>query len=116
MKHKRMVVVLAVLAAVTVGCERLAALQNPNTRISGGWQKIEMSFPGADIYDFSERVISINGIEEGTYRFQGNSRLEVVLHGRSSVYEIEFVSDSKMIWYRKTSKGRDRVFEWVKAE
>ena len=116
MKTKRMVFILVALAVITVGCEQLANLQNSNVRISGGWQKIEMSFPGDDIYDFSERVIRINGFEEGTYRFESNSELEVILHGRVSVYEVEFVGDSKMTWYRRTPKGRDRVSEWVRAE
>ncbi len=116
MKHKRMILVLVALVAVTVGCEQLASLQNSNVRISGEWQKIEMSFPGDDVYDFSERVISVNGFEEGTYRFESNSEVEVILHGQVSVYEVEFVGDSKMTWYRRTPKGRDRVSEWVKAE
>jgi hypothetical protein len=111
-----MMLVLVALAVTTVGCEQLANLQNSNVRISGGWQKIEMSFPGDDVYDFSERVIRINGLEEGTYRFESNSELEVILHGRQTVYEVEFIDDSKMIWYRRTPKGRDRVSEWVKAE
>ncbi len=116
MKHTRMMLVLVALVAVMVGCERLASLQNSNVRIAGEWQKIEMSFPGDDVYDFSDRVITVNGIEEGTYRFESNSMLEVVLDGRVSVYEVEFVDSSKMTWYRKTSKGRDRVSEWVKVK
>ncbi|RLE33388.1 MAG: hypothetical protein DRJ61_07370 [Acidobacteria bacterium] len=116
MKHKRMMLVLVALVAVTVGCERLKALQNSNMRIAGEWQKIEMSFPGDKVYDFSDRIITLDGIEEGTYRFESNSMLEVVLNGRESVYEVEFVGSSKMIWYRKTAKGRDRVYEWVKAK
>ncbi len=115
MKVMRVVFVVVGLA-VTVGCEQLASLQNSNVRISGGWKKIEMSFPGDDVYDFSERVIRVNGFEEGTYHFESNSELKVLLQGRSGVYEVEFVGDSKMIWYRKTPKGRDRVFEWVRAE
>lgn len=116
MKQKSVVFVLTVLAMVTVGCERLAALQNSNVRISGQWQKIEMSFPSADVYDFSDRVIAVNGIEEGTYRFESNTVLEVMLDGHSAVYEVEFVDDTTMIWYRNTSKGRDRVSEWRRAE
>ncbi|RLE25229.1 MAG: hypothetical protein DRJ65_08275 [Acidobacteria bacterium] len=116
MKTKRVVLVVVALAVITVGCEQLASLQNSNVRISGEWQKIEMSFPGDDVYDFSERVIRLNGFEEGTYRFESNSELEVTLRGQSSVYEIEFVGDSKMIWYRRTPKGRDRISEWVRAE
>ena len=116
MRTKRVVFILVAMAVITIGCEQLASLQNSNVRISGEWQKIEMSFPGDDVYDFSERVISVNGYEEGTYRFESNSELEVILHGRSSVYEVEFVEDSKMIWYRRTPKGRDRVSDWVRAE
>ena len=116
MKHTRMMLVLVALVVVTVGCERLKALQNSNVRIAGEWQKIEMSFPSDDIYDFSDRVITVNGIEEGTYRFESNSMLEVVLDKQVLVYEVEFVDSSKMIWYRKTSKGRDRISEWIKTK
>ncbi len=116
MKHTRMILVLTVLAVMTVGCEQLANLQNSNMRITGEWQKIEMSFPGDSVYEFSERVITINGIEEGTYRFESNSMLEVILDDRESVYEVEFIDDKKMIWYRKTAKGRDRVSEWIKVK
>jgi hypothetical protein len=116
MRRCTSLVFLFFLVSATIGCEQLASLQNSSSRISGPWQKMEMSFPGDDIYDFSDRIITVNGIEEGTYRFEGRSQLEVTLRGSSSVYEVEFVNDSKMIWYRKTSKGRDRVSEWVKAE
>ena len=116
MRKTTVAVFLAGLAFAMIGCEQLASLQNPSSRIFGGWQKIEMSFPGDEIYYFSERVITVNGIEEGTYRFEGNSQLEVTLQGNSSVYEIEFVGDSKMVWYLKTDKGRDRVSEWVRAQ
>lgn len=116
MKKTAAVWVVIILAVVTVGCERLAALQNSNVRIAGEWQKIQMSFPGDDVYEFSDRVISVNGIEEGTYRFESNSMLEVTLHGQLLVYEVEFVDGSKMIWYRTTSKGRDRVSEWVRTK
>ncbi len=116
MKRTRMILVLVTLVVVMVGCEQLVDLQNSNVRIEGDWQKIEMSFPGDNIYDFSDRMITVNGIEEGTYRFESNSMLEVVLNGRESIYEVEFVGNSKMIWYRKTAKGRDRVSEWVKAK
>ncbi len=116
MKHSRMMLVLVAMVAVTVGCERLASLQNSNVRIAGEWQKIDMSFPGDDIYDFSDRVITVNGIEDGTYRFESNTMLEVTLKGRRQLVEVEFIDDSKMIWYRKTPKGRDRVSEWVKKK
>ena len=116
MKKTAVVLVAITLAVVTVSCERLAALQNSNVRIAGEWQKIEMSFPGDDIYEFAERVISVNGIEDGTYRFESNSMLEVTFRGQLSVYEVEFVDNSKMIWYRKTSKGRDRASEWVRRK
>lgn len=110
------VLVVIALVVVTVGCERLAALQNSNVRISGEWQKIEMSFAGDDVFDFADRVISINGIEEGTYRFESNSVLEVTLRGQLAVYEVDFIEHSKMIWYRKTSKGRERASEWVRTK
>lgn len=116
MKHTRMILVLVALVVMTAGCEKLANLQNSNMRITGEWQKIEMSFPGEHVYEFSERVITIDGIEEGTYRFESNSMLEVILDDRESLYEVEFIDDKKMIWYRKTAKGRDRVYEWVKAK
>ena len=116
MSRMRAVLVLTSLCMALSGCERLASLENSKMRISGEWQRIEMSFPGDDVYDFSERVISINGIEEGAYRFESNSVVEVTLHGQLSVYEIEFVDDSNMVWYRKTTKGRDRASEWVKKK
>ncbi len=104
--------VVLVLAVVTCGCEWLGSLQNPEIRIAGEWQRIEMSFPGADVYDFDDRVIRINGLERGTYRFATPEEIEVTLDDVPKKYEIEFVGDSTMIWYRTTPKGRDRVFEW----
>lgn len=116
MKKTAVFLIVIFSVVVTVGCERLAALQNTNVRITGDWQKIEMSFPGDDVYGFSDRVISINGIEEGTYRFESNSVLEVTLRGQLVVYEVEFTGNSKMTWYRKTSKGRERASEWVRTD
>lgn len=116
MKQLRSAVILALLLAAMIGCEKLASLQNSKMRIAGEWQKIQMSLPGDDVYDFSERLISINGIEQGSYRFERNSVIEVTLNGDPKIYELEFVDDSKMIWYRKTSKGRDRAHEWVRKK
>lgn len=116
MRRLRSLFVVASIIITITGCDRLASLQNPNVRIAGEWQKIQMSFPSDDVYDFSDKVITVGGIEQGTYRFESNSMLEVTLNGSRNVYEIEFVDDSNMVWYRKTSKGRDRVSEWVRAK
>ena len=116
MKQMRAVFVLASMLVAMLGCKQLASLQNSKMRISGEWQRIEMSFPSQDVYDFSERVISVNGIEQGSYRFESNSMIEVTLNDAPTVYEIEFVDDTKMVWYLKTSKGRDRISEWVRKK
>lgn len=99
------------------GCDQLAKLENPDVRIAGEWHRIEMSFPGDEVYDFMDRVIAIDGVEAGTYRFESSSTAEVVLGGERQIYEIEYSeNDSKMIWYRPSSNGRIKAMEWVRAE
>jgi hypothetical protein len=112
---RRLAMLALVLAAVTVGCDRiqdLTRLENNRTRITGNWHRVVMSLPGDDDYAFSNEVIYRNEVECGSYIFETNTLLEVTLDGTTTQYHVEFTDDETMTWSRDTPAGRQVAVTW----
>jgi len=112
---KKLIILAAMAGLGFLAYQQLATLRDTRTQIMGSWQRIEMSFPSDPIWDFSEGIIRIDGLEHGTYVFRGHTQLEVVTGGKKNLYSIEFPDDSTMVWYRKNGATRDRVAEFKRA-
>jgi hypothetical protein len=91
--------VLAIVATVLWDQRgRIAQLSNNNFRIEGDWHRVEVGFKGDDVYNFSDRIITKNGTEWGSYELRTNTRLEVLVSDQPGVYELSFPDDDTMVW------------------
>jgi hypothetical protein len=57
-----------------------------------------MNFKGTDVYNFSERLISVNNEVQGSYELRSNDQLEVNLNGEVTDYILSFEDDDNMVW------------------
>jgi len=99
-----------------VACKALADFGNNRTEIMGEWQKIEMSFPGQEVYEFSGGLIRVDGVERGSYTFRGHTKIEVTFDELRSYYKVDFPDDKTMIWFKTGDDGeKERVAEFRRA-
>ena len=113
---RRLAVLALLLAAVTVGCDRvkeLARLENNRTRIVGSWHRVVMSLPDDETYRFANGVIYRDELECGAFVFETNELVEVTLDGAPTEYHLAFSDDEKtMTWSRDTPAGRQVAVTW----
>jgi hypothetical protein len=112
---KRLILLLAVAIVVTLVWDqrdRIALLTNNDFRIQGDWYQVEMSYKGDDRYNFSDRIITRNGIEWGSYRLRSNTRLEVVAADQLNVYQLAFPDDDTMVWSVEIEGRSVPALEW----
>lgn len=112
---KRLVLLLALVVVAKLAWEqrdRIAVLSNNNFRIQGDWYRVEMGYQGEDLYNFSNRIITRNGIEWGSYELRKNTRLEVSAADRFSVYHLEFPDDETMVWSAEVDGRLAPVLTW----
>ena len=79
---RRLILVLIIAIIATIlwdQKDRIALLNNNNFRMEGDWYRVEMNFKGSDVYNFSERLITRNGMVCGSYELRSNTGLEVTL-------------------------------------
>lgn len=104
---KRCTLLCLGLLVLLSSCDKLASLQGGRTQITGGWHRIEMSFPSDEIWYFADGVIRVDDMEHGSYVFRGYSRIEVVFDETPDAYRIAFPDDATMVWYRKMKDGSE---------
>jgi len=93
------VLIIAIIASMLwKQRDRIALLNNNNIRIQGDWYRVEMNFKGTDVYNFSERLISVNNEVQGSYELRSNDKLEVNLNGGITDYILSFDDDDNMVW------------------
>jgi uncharacterized protein YxjI len=98
---RRLIFILIVAVIATVlwdQKDRIASLNNNSMRIQGDWYRVEMNFKGTDVYNFSERLISVNNEVRGSYELRSNTSLEVNLDGEIKDYILSFEDDDNMVW------------------
>jgi hypothetical protein len=78
--------------------DRIAGLSNNNLKIQGTWYQVEMDRKGLTPYEFSERIITANGTEWGSYRIYKNTELEVMVGDELTLYHLSFPEDGIMVW------------------
>jgi uncharacterized protein YxjI len=94
-----LVLIIAIIASMLwKQRDRIALLNNNNIRIQGDWYRVEMNFKGTDVYNFSERLISVNNEVQGSYELRSNDKLEVNLNGEITDYILSFDDDDNMVW------------------
>ncbi len=104
---KRLILLLMVGIVITMLWDqrhKIALLSNNNLRIQGDWYRIEGEFKGVDRYRFSERIISLNNDEWGSYELRKNTEIEIMVRGQLDTYHLEFPDDDNMVWSVR-SKG-----------
>jgi uncharacterized protein YxeA len=78
--------------------DRIAGLTNNNLKIQGTWYQVEMNRKGLTPYQFSERIITANDSEWGSYRLYKNTELEVTVGDEVTLYELSFPDEENMVW------------------
>lgn len=112
---KRLILLLVVAIVATViwdQRDRIAGLTNNDFRIQGDWYQVEMTYKGDDRYHFSDRIITRNGIEWGSYQLRSNTRLEVVAADQLKVYQLAFPDDDTMVWSVEIEGRSVPALEW----
>ena len=98
---KRLVLILVLALAAAALWEqrgRLALLSNHSLKIQGDWYQLELERKGVVPYTFSERIITRDGTEWGSYKLRSNTKLEVMVADRMTEYELSFPDDENMVW------------------
>lgn len=118
---KRLVKRLVVLAIV-VGAgyllwqqrDRIAAITNPHLRIQGTWYMVDMDVDRAGLtpYYFSERIITVNDSEWGSYELRSNDEIEVMTGDELATYRLEFPDESNMVWWGDDDGEEKPVYHW----
>ena len=104
---KRLIILLLLGIGITLVWDqrdKIALLANNNLRIQGDWYRMDGELKGSDRYRFSERIITLNGDEWGSYELRKNTELEIMSRGELRVYHLEFPDDDNMVWSIR-SKG-----------
>ena len=98
---KRLIIILA-LAGIGYFLwgqrDRIAQLSNNNFRIQGTWYQVEMNRKGITPYHFSDRIITSNGTEWGSYKLYKNTKIEVMVATELTLYHLSFPDDENMVW------------------
>jgi hypothetical protein len=92
--------------------DRIAVLSNNSFLIQGDWHPVEMGFKGDDLYEISERIITKNGLEWGSYELRTNTRLEVMTRGTVATYRLEFPDEDTMVWWREVDGKEVPAYRW----
>jgi hypothetical protein len=112
---KRLVVLAALVGAGMLLWEqraKLAPLANNNLRIQGTWYQVEMDRKGVDPYEFTERIIILNGVEWGSYELRRNTELEVMVDNVLSDYRLDFPDEDTMVWWGEVDGEEVAVMRW----
>lgn len=92
--------------------DRVAVLQNNNLRVNGTWFKFEMDRKGFDPYVFSERIITRDDIEWGSYKLRRNDVIEVMIDLELSTYTLDFPDEDHMVWLVERKGKMVPAMEW----
>lgn len=90
----------------------IAGLSNNNLKIQGTWYQVEMDRKGVTPYYFSERIITANGTEWGSYELRKNTELEVMVGSELTLYHLSFPDDENMVWSREIDGKMTPVMRW----
>lgn len=91
---------------------RIADLSNNNIRVQGTWYMVELNRKGETPYYFSERIITKNGTEWGSYKLMKNDRIEVMISNELATYDLGFPDDGNMVWSAMIDGKMTPVMRW----
>lgn len=91
---------------------QLAGLSNNNLKIQGTWYQVEMDRKGLTPYYFSERIITANDTEWGSYELRRNTELEVMVGDELTVYHLSFPDEENMVWSLEIDGKMTPVMRW----
>ena len=92
--------------------DRIAGIQNNKLRIQGTWYKYEMNRKGFDAYHFSERIITFDGTEWGSYELRSNEEIEVMIRSELNTYHLSIPDEDNMVWSVEAQGGLTVVQRW----
>lgn len=92
--------------------DRIASIQNNNLRIQGTWYKYEMNRKGFEAYHFSERIITIDGSEYGSYKLRSNEVIEVMIGSELNTYHLSIPNEDNMVWSIEVKRELKAVQRW----
>ena len=98
---KRLIILLILGIGITLLWDqrhKIELLSNNNVRIQGDWYRMDGELKGSDRYRFSERIITLNNDEWGSFELRKNTELEVMSRGQLNTYHLEFLDDDNMVW------------------
>jgi len=91
---------------------RIASIQNNSLRIQGDWYKYEMNRKGFEAYHFSERFITADGVEWGSYRIRSNEEIEVTVGSQLTHYHLSIPDEDNMVWSLEVKGELKPVQRW----
>jgi hypothetical protein len=91
---------------------KIAGLSNNHLRIQGTWYRVELDRKGVTPYYFSERIITVNDSEWGSYELLKNSEIEVTVGNEFTVYQLSFPDDENMVWSMEIDGKMTPVMRW----
>jgi hypothetical protein len=91
---------------------KLAPLTNNHLLIQGTWYRVEFDRKGIEPYEFTERIIVLNGVEWGSYEMPKNNEIEVMVDDQLSTYRLEFPDEDNMIWWGEVEGKEVPVVSW----
>lgn len=99
LKRLIFLLVIAIVAMVLWdNKDRVGLLANNGLRMEGDWYRVEMKFKEPGVYNFSDKLISLDNQVVGSYDLRQNTKLEVTLDGRVTDYILSFEDDDNMVW------------------
>ena len=115
LKRLVLLLVLAGVAYMIWGQRyRIAELSNNNFRIQGAWYLVDMDVnrKGLTPYHFSERIITMNDTEWGSFKLIKNTVIEVMVGNELTVYQLSFPDESNMIWSMEIDGKLTPAMSW----
>lgn len=112
---KRLVLLLIIAGAAYMlwgQRHKIASLQNNKLRIQGTWYQVELEWKGLTPYHFSERIITANDSEWGSYEMPKNTVIEVMTADKLEVYQLSFSDDGDMIWSMEVDGKMTEIIRW----
>ena len=93
---------------------RIAAITNPHLRVQGTWYLVDMDVDrkGLTPYYFSERIITVNDSEWGSYELRKSDEIEVMTGDDLATYRLEFPDESDMIWLADDDGEWKPAYHW----
>jgi hypothetical protein len=92
--------------------DRIAGIQNNNLRIQGTWYTYEMNRKGFDPYHFSERIITLDGTEWGSYELRSNEEIEVMIGSELNTYHLSIPDEDNMVWSKEVKGELQPIQRW----